>query len=199
MNYLIGRPDWYTSSVNSPDQLSSIADGGPDVPPDQPPTESTMLWIRCAPGVLFSSCLPSDSLTESSWSWRRTCTLGSASSCASCRAKARFFIDAVNEKCPKLRVAHYQRQDLALARVFPGVEAIQALLPADKPLVLDSDLSAADASIAPWLLFLSVRNTEVVGAAVRSDKFAPLCNYYQDVKEHPSVKSTYDEVRVTDR
>jgi hypothetical protein len=32
---------------------------------------------------------------------------------------------------------------------FPGVEAIQALLPAGKPFVLDSDLTAVDASIPP--------------------------------------------------
>jgi hypothetical protein len=114
-------------------------------------------------------------------------------------ARARFFIDVVNEKYAKLQVAHYRRQDLTLTRLSPGVEAIQTLLPSDKLFALDSDLSAADASIAPWLLSLGVLDTSASAPLLGATIVLGCGTVYQDVKEHPSVKSTYDAVRVTDR
>jgi glutathione S-transferase len=117
------------------------------------------------------------------------------------RAKARFFIDIVNTKFAYPYVGHLHGDGTPLVAILPGLQAIQAMLPADKTFALGDELTAADASVAPFLLhlpaFLNARDTEGVGAALHSEKLARLSKYYQALKEHPSVISTYDEVQFT--
>jgi glutathione S-transferase len=114
------------------------------------------------------------------------------------RAQARFFVDVVNTKFADPYVAYVHGESSTLASIFPGLEAIQALLPADQPLALGGNFTVADAAVAPFLLHmeavLKIRDTEEVSAALRSEKFARLAKYLQTLKEHPSVKSAWDEV-----
>jgi hypothetical protein len=114
------------------------------------------------------------------------------------RAKARFFVDVVNTQFAKPYVAHLHGEGPTMASVLPGLEAIQALLPADRPLALGSAFTMADAAVAPFLLHLEavlkVRDTEEVGAALRSEKFARLAKYRETLREHPSVQSAWDKV-----
>jgi glutathione S-transferase len=114
------------------------------------------------------------------------------------RAKARFFVDVVNTKFANPYVAYLHGEGTTMASLLPGLEAIQALLPADQSLALGGDFTIADAAVAPFLLHmaavLKVRDTEGVGATLRSERFARLAKYVQTLKEHPSVKSAWDEV-----
>jgi hypothetical protein len=116
------------------------------------------------------------------------------------RAQARFFIDQVTNKLASPYHAHILKGGPA-SDLLAGVEAIQALLPADQPFALGAHLTAADIAIAPFLLraevVFGIRDTESVWKTLQDAKYARFWKYYQDLKAHPSVASTFDEVRST--
>jgi glutathione S-transferase len=120
------------------------------------------------------------------------------------RAKARFFVDVVNTKVGQVYVKHFYTGGASpLAAVIPGLEAVEALLPTDKVFALGDHFTMADAAVAPFLLhlrvYISLRDEEGVGAALRSEKLARVSKYTQALKEHPSVKSSWGEPEVRRR
>jgi glutathione S-transferase len=114
------------------------------------------------------------------------------------RAQARFFIDQVGTKYTGPFFAYISGNGPA-SNYLEGVEAIQALLPADKPFALGADFTAADIAIAPFILraevALSLRDNESVWKTLQESKYERFLKYYQNLKAHPSVSSTWDEVR----
>lgn len=91
--------------------------------------------------------------------------------------------------------------------LLKGAEALQALLPADKPFALGDTFTVADVSVAPFLARLEVALTNDAGAydvgegprlykVLKEDpKYARFWKYFQDLKARPSYKATFDEVR----
>jgi glutathione S-transferase len=120
------------------------------------------------------------------------------------RAKARFFVDVVNTKLGQVYVKHFYTGGASpLAAVIPGLVAVEALLPTDKVFAVGDNFTIADAAVVPFLLhlgvYISLRDEEGVGAALRSEKLTRLSKYIQALKEHPSVKSSWDEPEVRQR
>jgi glutathione S-transferase len=120
------------------------------------------------------------------------------------RAKARFFVDVVNTKVGQVYVKHFYTGGASpLAAVIPGLEAVEALLPTDKVFAVGDNFTVADAAVAPFLLqlgvYISLHDEEGVGAALRSEKLTRVSKYTQALKEHPSVKSSWDEPEVRQR
>jgi glutathione S-transferase len=113
------------------------------------------------------------------------------------RAQARFFIDQVNTKFTSKFYA-YTVQGEPAADLLAGVDALQALLPADKKFALGNELSAADIALAPFLLRGEVawglRDRESVWTTLQGEKYSRFWKYYQDLKAHPSIAGTFDEV-----
>jgi glutathione S-transferase len=111
------------------------------------------------------------------------------------RAQARFFVDQVNNKFSNKYAAHVV-QGAPAADLIAGAEAIQALLPADKKFALGDDFTVADIAIAPFLLRAEIvfgfKDPENVLSTFQSEKLARFWKYYQDLKAHPHVQSTFD-------
>jgi glutathione S-transferase len=114
------------------------------------------------------------------------------------RAQARFFIEQADTKFAGAYAAHLMKGAPA-TDLLAAVEAIQALLPAGQPFAVGTRLTAADIAIAPFILrtevLFSVRDTENVWKTLQEPKYARFWGYYQDLKAHPSITSTWDEVR----
>lgn len=115
------------------------------------------------------------------------------------RAKARFFIDAVNNKFANKYAAHVVNGAPA-ADLISGAEFIQSLLPTDKKYAVGDELSAADIAIIPFVLrgeiVFSLKDTENVWGTLKGEKFTRLFKYFDDLKAHPAVASTWDEKTV---
>jgi glutathione S-transferase len=113
------------------------------------------------------------------------------------RAKARFFIDAVSNQFVSKYGAHVMRGESADALV-EGAQVLEKLL-AGK-FALGDKFTAADAALAPFLLrgelVWSFRDPEGVQKQIQ-DKAPRFWQYFQDLKAHPSVASTWDGVRTS--
>jgi glutathione S-transferase len=114
------------------------------------------------------------------------------------RARARFFIDQADTKFAGAYVSHFAKGGPA-SDLLVAAEAIQALLPVDQPFALGAHFTAADIAIVPFLLRVGVAlglrgDPEDVWAKLQGAKYARFWQYYQDLKAHPSVTGTYDEV-----
>jgi glutathione S-transferase len=112
------------------------------------------------------------------------------------RAKARFFVDQVNHHIVEKYAAHVARGAPAAALVT-GAEAIQALLPLNKKFALGDKLTIADIALIPFLIrgevLFSFDDPENVWRGFQSEKLSRFWQYFQDLKAHPAVQSTFDE------
>jgi glutathione S-transferase len=115
------------------------------------------------------------------------------------RAQARFFVDQASVKYVDKFVGHLHKGTPA-SELLAGAEALQALLPADKKFALGDELTAGDIALAPFLIrsevvFAHIRDDDGVWKAFQAGKYARLWKYYQDLKAHPAIASTFDVVR----
>ncbi|EJD05528.1 uncharacterized protein FOMMEDRAFT_165926 [Fomitiporia mediterranea MF3/22] len=185
---LQNKPSWFTEQVNPVGKIPALSYGGPKVPPDHPHPESVKLAESLVLLEFVADLFPGSKLLP------RDPVL---------RARARFFIDAVNTKFVAgwmAFVAHGESADT----FFSAVEAIQALLTDDKKFAVSDDLTIADAAIAPFLarVFLSTKNDlgnfapgegRKVFEVLNSPRFSKLTNYYKRIEARESFKSTFDE------
>lgn len=123
------------------------------------------------------------------------------------RAQARFFIDSVGTKFSPGWASFIMRgADDGADSVISGLEAIQALLPADKTYAVNNEFTIADAAIAPFLARFEVLAKNDIGAfkagegkkvyeVYQSEKFSKLRQYFETIKKRDSFKTTFDEVR----
>lgn len=122
------------------------------------------------------------------------------------RAEARLAINTWETKCFegfKSFFFMYAQSENAEKTLLDGIAAFQARLPATGFVV--GEWSNADSAVAPFLLRIELLLKNDLGTypagegvkvyqTLQGPKFARLGKYLQDVKEHPSVKATWDEV-----
>jgi len=181
---LSNKPEWYAPKINPVSKVPAIAYGGPDVPPEDPSTESqkiaeSYVLLEFFADISEVPLLPKDPVL---------------------RAKARFFVETVT---PKFTGAY----QAALSRgedpegLLPVIEIIQNLLPAQGYAV--GEWSIADAAVTPF--FARAETTfkndigkfeEGKGSATwkkieTDDKYARFKKYYTDLKNRESFKETF--------
>ncbi len=167
-------------------QVPAIAFGGPKVSPDQPSSESqkiaeSLVLVEFV-ADLSNSLLPKDPLL---------------------RAKARLFIETVSSKLIPAWYASSSRGE-STDNILTGIEAIQALLPADGYAI--GEWSIADAAVTPFLARAEVALKNDLGAfdegtgkkaweTLQADpKFERFRKYFTAVKTRKSFQETFHEV-----
>ena len=170
-------------------QVPAIAYGGPKVPPDQPSPDSVKIAESLVLIEFLSDLYPDSHLLPKD---------------PVLRAKARFFIENVGAKVTPAWAAFAFRGESANA-FLAALEAVQALLPADKPYAVGDQFTNADIAVAPFLgrMYLMVRHgignysTEdgkSVWDALHSPRFARLTEYAEAITSRPSFQKTFDQV-----
>jgi len=183
---LKNKPEWYAPKINPASKVPAIALGGPKVSPDQPSPESRKmaesLVLLEFVADLSNSLLPKDPFL---------------------RAKARFFIETFSSKFIPAWYAAASRGE-SPDNMLTGIEAIQALLPADGYAV--GEWSIADAAVTPFLARAEVALKNDLGAfdegagkktweTLEADpKFERFRKYFTAVKNRKSFQETFDEV-----
>ncbi|KAJ6570997.1 glutathione S-transferase [Mycena vulgaris] len=186
---LYNKPDWYAPRVNLASKFIPFAAyGGPQVSPDQPSPDS----VKIAESLILvefvadlhpaSALLPKDPVL---------------------RAQARFFIDVVSTKFIPAYVSAVLRGQ-SFDAVWDALEALQSLLPADKPFVVGDEFTAADIAIAPFLARMEVVLKNDIGAYKAGEgtkaaeyffaggRFARLLQYFAAIKARESFKTTFN-------
>ena len=127
------------------------------------------------------------------------------------RAKARFFIDTVSNKFVPTYVAAIIRGSESPEIILKGVDAIQALLPAEDGFAIGPNYTIADASIAPFAARIHLTLQNDIGAFKKGEgkkvfevlnkdpQYERFRKYFRDLTERPSFKATFDEVRTNHR
>jgi glutathione S-transferase len=116
------------------------------------------------------------------------------------RAQTRFFVDQATVKYVDKYVSHLYK-GTPTSEILAGVDTLQALLPADKKFAFGDELTAADIALAPFLIRSEIVFTHIRGDSdgfwktLQTDKYARFWKYFQDLKAHPVIAGTYDEVR----
>jgi len=166
-------------------KVPAVTYGGPIVPPDEPSpesdkiTESLVLLDFIAD--LSGSLLPKDVVL---------------------RAKARFFIDAVNTFVTSYHsVMGYGEP---VEKLLASIETIQALLP-EEGFVVGTEFSIADAAVIPFFARMEAVLKNDIGAFdegtglkawqtyQKDEKYAKIRKYIASMKERESFKKTFDE------
>ncbi|KAJ6514685.1 thioredoxin-like protein [Mycena vulgaris] len=172
------KPEWYASKVNPASKVPAIAYGGPQVPPDQPSPESIKLAESLILVEFVADLYPASALLPTD---------------AVLRAKARFFIDVVSTKFGP-----------AFMAPLDALEALQSLLPADKPFAVGEEFTAADIALAPFLARMEVALKNDIGAYKEGEgtkaaeyffsggRFARLVKYFDEIKARESFKTTFN-------
>jgi hypothetical protein len=110
------------------------------------------------------------------------------------RAQARFFVDAVGTKFVSPWLAYVMKGENG-SSFMDAAAALEKLLSAKY--AVGDQITAADIAFVPFLLRteygLKLRDTESVLAQLQ-ERTPRLWQYYVDVKAHPSVQKTWDEV-----
>ncbi|EJD08549.1 uncharacterized protein FOMMEDRAFT_16871 [Fomitiporia mediterranea MF3/22] len=182
------KPDWFTLKINPVGKIPAISYGGPKVPPDQPSPESVKLAESLVLLEFVADLFPESKLLPKD---------------PVLRARARFFIDAVNTKFLDGFVAFIIKGE-NVDTLYSGAETIQALLPDDKKFAVSDDFTNADAAIAPLFIRVIVVLKNDLGKAApgegkkafevfNSPRFSKLMDYFKRIEAHESVKSTFDE------
>ncbi|KAJ6582522.1 glutathione S-transferase [Mycena vulgaris] len=181
------KPQWYALKVNPASKVPAIAYGGPQVPTDQPSPES----VKIAESLILvefvadlypaSALLPTDPVL---------------------RAQARFFIDVVSTKFGPAFMGLARGE--SFAGLWDALEALQSLLPADKPFAVGNQFTAADIALAPFLarmevalkndigVFKAGEGTQAAEYFFSGGRFARLVKYFDAIKARESFKTTFD-------
>lgn len=190
VDFMSGRPEWYTSQINPAGQVPAIAYGGPDVPPEQPSpesiklTESSVLLEFVADLFPSARLLPTDPVQ---------------------RARARLFVNLADSKLTPAVMAALSKPGSSPEEYYSAIEAIQNLLPENGKYALGDAFTIADIAIAPFFPRMEVvlandLGKYPVGEAIkvyntlRNDpKYAKYRRYADALKERESFKNTFDE------
>lgn len=168
--------------------MPAIAYGGPKVPADQPSLESIKLTSSDVLLEFLADIYPSANLLPKD---------------PVQRAKARFFIEKVNDVL-KPAWEDFPQREGSLKPFLAVLETILSLLP-DTGYVA-GEWSIADASVAPFIGRTEVALREDTGAweagkglaayqeVFEGEHFARLAQYWHDSKERGSWRQTFDEV-----
>ncbi|GJJ14900.1 hypothetical protein Clacol_009170 [Clathrus columnatus] len=190
---LRNKPQWYLSDVNPAGLVPAIAYGGPNVPPDQPSSESIKLreslliveWV--ADEFPKSNLLPESPLN---------------------RYRARLIIDVVATKLVTALNALVFR-DGTSEDLIKSIELVQKELVPSAKYALSDQFTIADAASAPFIsrVILFLKNDLGVSTEpgqskglydliTQDAKFSRFWSYAQAILERPSVKDVINEVRV---
>ncbi|KAL1941828.1 hypothetical protein VTO73DRAFT_6828 [Trametes versicolor] len=187
---LMDRPPWYNTKVNPAGKIPAITYGGPKHASEDPSpeaakiNESTVILEFLADIFPEAKLLPTDPVQ---------------------RAQARLVIatwEAKGFEGFKDFFFMYAQATSPEKTLLDGLDAFQARLPATGFAV--GEWSNADSAVAPFLLRaeLLLKNdlgTYPVGEGkklyevLQGPRFARLRKYLEDVKEHPTIKTTWDE------
>ncbi|KII86613.1 hypothetical protein PLICRDRAFT_43245 [Plicaturopsis crispa FD-325 SS-3] len=189
---LYDKPSWFPK-VNALGKVPVITYGGPEAPPEDPSPEAERITESSILVEFIADLYPSSPL-------RPADAVG--------RAKARLFIDVVSNKfLPAYGAVVVQGKPEA---IFPGVEALQDLLPADKPFALGDTFTIADVSALPLIARLEVALVNDAGAFAVGEgpkllktlsedpKYARFWRWFQALKARQSFKATFDEAYLND-
>ncbi|OBZ77474.1 hypothetical protein A0H81_02706, partial [Grifola frondosa] len=182
------QPDWYVAKVNPARKIPALTYGGPKVPPEDPSPESVKIAESLVILEFIADLFPEAHLLPTD---------------RVLRAKARFFINAVETKFIPAFLAFIFRSG-AVDDLLASAEALQALLPPTSGYAVGA-WSVADAAFAPFLAALTLALENEIGTYVegegrktadilRSAKFARLQRYLKDLKARPSFQKTWAEV-----
>lgn len=175
--------------------MPAVAYGGPDVPPDQPSSESAKIAESLVLIQFFADLAPESDLLPQD-------ALG--------KARVRFFLDTVSNKIqPGL-----SKWTLGLGSYdafFEALDAIQGQLPpaGEGKYIFGDKFTLGDIAIAPFLgrvLLVQLKNG--IGKFDKEEakrgwerfqgpKYERVRQYIDDIAARPSWQSTFDEVRGT--
>ncbi|KAL1741616.1 hypothetical protein HDZ31DRAFT_76041 [Schizophyllum fasciatum] len=186
---LRNKPHWY-HRVNTGLQVPALTYGGPDVPPDQPSPESeklseSMVLVHFVNDLASNHpLLPADPVL---------------------RARVRFFVEACAARVTPQWYATVLRGE-PFEKLFEGLEALQALLPARGPYAAGEQYTVADVAVTPILARLEVCLRDGIGnfapgapgsgayeTLMTDARFARWRDYFAILKERESFKTSFDE------
>ncbi|KAH6908863.1 hypothetical protein BKA70DRAFT_1279028 [Coprinopsis sp. MPI-PUGE-AT-0042] len=189
---LANKPEWYAPKVNPASKVPAIAYGGPKSSPEDPSPESVKLaesyvlleFIADISGKL----LPSDPVL---------------------RAKARFFVESVTSIVGIKFYTIAMRGTEDPSTWLAGIEVLQGLLPKEGGFAI-GEYSIADAAITPFLVRANTVFSNDIGVygeglgkklydTLQNDpKYARYRQYFKDITERESLKTTYHEQVIKD-
>ncbi|RPD56553.1 hypothetical protein L226DRAFT_520434 [Lentinus tigrinus ALCF2SS1-7] len=180
------KPAWFTAKVNSLGLVPAFTYGGPNVPPDQPSSESAKLSESLVLLEFIADLRPNAGLLPSD---------------PELRAKARLFITLSHETLHHAFRGFFFRGE-RIDSILPSLEAFQALLVPSGYAV--GPWSIADIVVAPMMVrFVRLAGYEIgkypmgegkrLLKALAEPRFARLLQYYELLWQRPSVRATWDE------
>ena len=121
------------------------------------------------------------------------------------RAKARFFVDAVNKEILPTWWRIFNKAEDSVDELLNGLEYVQGLFPADTAYATGDSFTIADIAIVPFLGLMEIAFKNDLGAfargdgpkiyeRIRSSKFDRLWGYMDRVKERKSFQDIFDWV-----
>ncbi|KAI0764703.1 hypothetical protein C8Q74DRAFT_1318335 [Fomes fomentarius] len=180
------KPAWFTQKVNPLGLVPAFTYGGPHVPPDQPSPESAKLSESLVLIELIADLRPDAGLLPSD---------------PELRARARLLVIISHDTLHHAFRGFFFRGERADS-ILPSLEAFQALLVPNGYAV--GPWSIADVVVAPMMVrFIRLAGYEIgkypVGEgkkllkALAEPKFARFMQYYEMLRQRPSVQATWDE------
>lgn len=185
---LASKPEWYTSQVNTLGKVPTLAYGGPEVPADQPSSES----VKINESLILLDfvndidpehrLLPKDPVQ---------------------RVRVRAFIDAVGAISSVFYGSIIKGEDPH--RILTGIESVQKHLSPTSKYAVGDEFTLADASVLPFFaraeasfkhdagLYPSGTGVKLWESLQNDEKFAPFRRYYDTLKQRESFKKTFDE------
>ena len=172
--------------------MPAVTYGGPDVPPDQPSSESAKIAESLVLIQFFADLAPESDLLPQD-------ALG--------KAKVRFFLDAFNKIQPNL--GKWANGSGSYDAFFEALDAIQDQLPpvGKGKYIFGDKFTLADIAVAPFLgraLLIQLKNG--LGKFDKEEakrgwdhfqgpKYERVRQYIDDITTRPSWESTFDEAR----
>ncbi|KIY53488.1 hypothetical protein FISHEDRAFT_63328 [Fistulina hepatica ATCC 64428] len=184
---LMKKPEWYQPKVNPVSKVPALTYGGPEVPPDQPSSESAKLAESLVLVEFIADLYPDSPVVPKT---------------PLERARARFFIDAVSNKFVSPWLATWMH-GASSESVFAGIEAIQSLLKGKY--ALGDQLTIADIVILPFIARMELSLRDNVGTFTVEEgkqmhekykndpKYARFRQYAADMKSRESFVKTWHE------
>ncbi|OCH87035.1 hypothetical protein OBBRIDRAFT_814285 [Obba rivulosa] len=181
------KPDWFTAEVNPVGQVPALTYGGPEVPPNQPSSESAKLRESIILLEFVADLFPETNMLPPD---------------PILRAKARYFMDVFKTKVVTSWNGYFRWGEAAQS-LFTALEGLQALLPPTG--FVAGEFSIADVAsvlflVRMWLmlehelLLFDAKEDEAKETikALRQRHFERLERYTHDVMERPSFKGTFN-------
>lgn len=121
------------------------------------------------------------------------------------RAKARFFVDAVDHKFLPAWLRFFGKGEDASGDLLAALEYLQGLIPAGAPYATGDSFTIADIGIVPFLVIANVCLKNDCGRwekgegpkayeKAHSPKFDKLWKYLEGIKKRKTFQETFDEV-----